>query len=46
VNRGVDDPNDVTLWHDFATPEEARAYAGEAAPDDRGSRIVWFTHAL
>lgn len=45
AHRGLDDPNEVTYWHDFATPEEARAYA-DAAGDDRASRIVWFAHAL
>lgn len=28
VYRAVDDPNDVTAWHDFANVEEAHAFAG------------------
>jgi len=28
VYRGVDDPNDVTAWHDFDTADEARAFLG------------------
>jgi hypothetical protein len=27
VYQSADDPNDVTAWHDFATVEEAKAYA-------------------
>jgi hypothetical protein len=27
VYRSVDDPNDVTVWHDFATIDAARAFA-------------------
>jgi hypothetical protein len=28
VYQAIDNPNDVTAWHDFETAEEARAYAG------------------
>jgi len=28
VYRGVDDPNDVTAWHDFDDLESAKAFAG------------------
>jgi hypothetical protein len=27
VFQSIDDPNDVTVWHDFDTAEEARAFA-------------------
>jgi len=50
VHRSLDDPNEVTYWHDFTTPEEARTYAdgpGDSIEQgDRGSRIVWFGHAM
>jgi hypothetical protein len=28
VYQSVDDPNDVTVWHDFSSLEEARSFAG------------------
>jgi hypothetical protein len=31
VFQSVDDPNDVTVWHDFATPDEARAFVSSEA---------------
>ena len=49
VFRGVDDANDVTAWHDFATAEEAKAFAawprlkeamGEAGV--AGQPQIWF----
>jgi hypothetical protein len=49
VFRGVEDPNDVTVFHDFATDDEARAFAesarlrevmGEAGV--LGAPEVWF----
>jgi hypothetical protein len=52
VHRGVDDPNDVTVWHDFETADEAAAYA--AAPELRdamatlgvkGAPLVWAASA-
>lgn len=49
-HRGLDDPNDLTYWHDFETPEQARTYAdgpGDSTEaGDRGSRIIWFGHAM
>jgi hypothetical protein len=30
VYRAIDNPNDVTVTHEFATPEAAQAYAGSA----------------
>lgn len=27
VFQSIDDPNDVTVWHDFETADEARAFA-------------------
>jgi FAD/FMN-containing dehydrogenase len=31
VYRSVDDPNDVTVWHDFATRAQAEAFMASAA---------------
>jgi hypothetical protein len=46
----VDDPNDVTLWHDFETAEVARAFASSDALRDVIQRAgvqdepqIWFT---
>lgn len=50
VYRNVDDPNDLTVWHDFETAEAARAFA--ALPELKaimlelgvvGEPSVWFT---
>ena len=49
VYQSIDDPNDVTVCHDFDSAEEARAFAGSAelreAMDRAGVRSppeVWF----
>jgi hypothetical protein len=51
VYRSADDPNDVTVTHDFDTIEAAHAFAG--SPDLRaamesagvdGAPTVWFTN--
>jgi hypothetical protein len=31
VFQSIDDPNDVTLWHDFETPDSARSFASSDA---------------
>ena len=50
VYRAADDPNEITVTHDFATLEAAQAYAG--SPELRnamhdagvvGAPTVWFT---
>ena len=48
VYQGLDDPNDVTLWHDLATREQAEAFAASEALRDamrragvRGQPTVW-----
>jgi len=28
VYQGIEDPKDVTVWHDFESPEQAKAFAG------------------
>jgi hypothetical protein len=46
----VDDPNDVTAFHDFSTVEEAKAFAGSARLREVmgdagvvGEPEIWFT---
>ncbi len=46
----VDDPNDVTVWHDFETPEVARAFVSSDALRNvmqragvQGEPQTWFT---
>ena len=46
----VDDPNDVTLWHDFETAEAATAFASSDALRNviqrsgvQGEPQIWFT---
>lgn len=50
VFQAVDDPNDVTAWHDFETMDDARSFAdsdrlGEAMERAgvAGEPTVWFT---
>ena len=50
VYRSLDDPNDITVTHDFATIEAAQAFVGsaelQAAMHDAGvvgAPTVWFT---
>ena len=49
VYRSLDDPNDVTVWHDFATHEAARAFAASERLREamrragvEGQLTVWF----
>src|SRR5947207_11570807 len=49
VYQSLDDPNDVTVWHDFATREQAEAFAGSEALRSamqragvQGRPMVWF----
>jgi hypothetical protein len=49
----VDDPNDVTVWHDFETPEVARAFVSSDALRNvmqragvQGEPQIWFTTEL
>jgi hypothetical protein len=51
VYQGVDDPNDVTVIHDFATLEAARAFVRSArikeimeAAGVAGPPSIWFTN--
>jgi hypothetical protein len=50
VFQAVDDPNDVTVWHDFGTAEEAQAFGSsdrlrEVMRDAgvQGAPEVWLT---
>jgi len=50
VFQSVDDPNDVTAWHDFATLEAAQAFVGSARLREvmadagvTGAPEMWFT---
>ena len=49
VYQALDDPNDVTVWHDFATAEAAQAFAGSAELRETmasagvvGAPTIWF----
>lgn len=51
VYVAVDDPHDVTVWHDFGTEDEARAFVASDWLHDVMQRIgvsgeptIWFTH--
>ena len=49
VYRGLDAPNEVTVWHDFASREEAQAFASSERLRDamqragvQGHPTIWF----
>ena len=51
VFASADDPNDVSVWHDFETLQSARQFAGSArlrkvmsAAGVTGEPTVWFTN--
>ena len=51
VYRGVDDGNDVTVWHDFDSLEAAKAFGSstelKTAMRDAGVMVtpaIWITH--
>jgi hypothetical protein len=51
VYQAVDDPNDITVTHDFGTPEAARAFAASTelheamgAAGVQGAPTIWFTN--
>jgi hypothetical protein len=50
VYQSIDDPNDVTVWHDFDDAGVARAFVGSAELRDamgsagvQGEPQMWFT---
>jgi hypothetical protein len=49
VFRSIDDPNDVTVWHDFSTVESAKSFASGARLKEvmvkaggQGVPQIWF----
>ncbi len=49
VYQSLDDPNDITVWHDFATREAAEAFASSERLRDamqragvQGRPTIWF----
>ena len=53
VYQAADDANEITVMHDFATVEEAKAFAGsaelKAAMQDAGvtsAPTIWFTNRV
>jgi hypothetical protein len=52
VYRSIDNPNDVTAWHDFANAEQAVAFVGSDALKDamktagvQGAPTIWITNS-
>ena len=50
VYRAVDNPNDVTVWHDFASADKAKAFASSEKLKNtmknagvKGAPQIWFT---
>jgi hypothetical protein len=50
VYESLDDPNDITITHDFASAEKSRAFAGSAElkaamqkAGVKGAPQIWFT---
>lgn len=53
VHRSIDDPNEITVSHIFASPEAARAFAGSPelkaamqAGGVQGAPQFWFTESV
>jgi hypothetical protein len=51
VYRSIDDPNDVTVWHDFTTTAAAKAFASSerlktamSQAGVQGTPEVWFVN--
>jgi hypothetical protein len=51
VYQSLDDPNDITVTHDFASAEKARTFAGSAElkaamekAGVKGAPQIWFTN--
>jgi hypothetical protein len=49
VFQSIDDPNDVTVWHDFATSQTAKSFASSARLKEvmgnagvKGVPQIWF----
>ena len=53
VYQSVDDPNDVTVWHDFVTAQQAQSFMASEelkkamqAAGVQGAPIVWLTNVI
>ena len=51
VFQSVDDPNHVTVWHDFSTPQSAKDFASSARLKEvmgkarvKGAPQIWFVN--
>jgi len=51
VFQSVDDPNDVTVWHDFPTPQGAKDFASSSRLKEvmikagvKGAPQIWFVN--
>ena len=45
VFQSVDDPNDVTVWHDFPTPQGAKDFASSSRLKEvKGTPQIWFVN--
>jgi hypothetical protein len=49
VFQSIDDPNDVTVWHDFSTSQSAKSFASSARLKDvmakagvKSAPQIWF----
>ena len=49
VFQSIDDPNDVTVWHDFSTSQSAKSFASSARLEEvmgnagvKGVPQIWF----
>ena len=52
VYQGLDDPNDITVWHEFSTQNEAESFASSPQLREamqragvQGQPDIWFTTA-
>jgi hypothetical protein len=51
VFRSVDDPNNVTVWHDFSTPQSAKDFVSSSRLKEvmgkagvKGAPQIWFVN--
>jgi hypothetical protein len=51
VFQSIDDPDDVTVWHDFSTPQSARDFASSSRLKEvmakagvKGAPQIWFVY--
>jgi hypothetical protein len=53
VYRSIDDPNDLTVWHDFDSADQARSFAGSEELHEAmgragvaGAPEIWFVEEV